>query len=71
MTVNTRKLTALGKRLKKLRKQRDLTQEELAAKVRVSTTYIGFIEQGQRIPSIATVDKIVRALGVKLTDLFD
>lgn len=70
MKSNTRKLTIIATRVKKLRKQKDLTQEELADKVRVSATYIGFIEQGQRVPSINTADKIARALGVKLSDLF-
>lgn len=71
MTVNSRKIKQIGERIRKLRKQKDLTQEELAIKVRVSSTYIGFIEQGLRNPSINTADKLARALGVKLSDLFD
>lgn len=71
MAVNARKLKQIGERIKKLRKQKGLTQEELAVKVRVSSTYIGFIEQGHRNPSINTADKLARALGTKLSDLFD
>lgn len=71
MAVNTTKLEYFRKNLRKLRKQQNLTQEELASKVRVSPTYIGFIEQGQRDPTIQTADKIARALGVSLSDLFD
>lgn len=71
MAVNVRKLKQLGSKVKRLRKQKDLTQEQLADKIRVSSTYIGFIEQGVRNPSIATLDKIARVLGVKLSDLFD
>ncbi|OGK27691.1 hypothetical protein A3B50_04160 [Candidatus Roizmanbacteria bacterium RIFCSPLOWO2_01_FULL_40_42] len=70
MAVNARKLRQVGNRIQKLRKQRGLTQEQLAEKIRVSPTYIGFIEQGQRNPSINTADKIARILGVKLSNLF-
>ena len=71
MAINARKLKQLGERVKKYRKQKDVTQEELANKINVTPTYIGFIEQGQRNPSIKTADKIARALGVKLSELFD
>lgn len=71
MAVNARRLKQLGERVKRLRKQKGLTQEQLADKIRVSSTYIGFIEQGLRNPSINTADKIARVLGVKLSDLFD
>ncbi len=70
MTVNTRKLKELGNKVKKLREQRGLTQQQLADRIRVTSTYIGFIEQGQRNPSINTADKLARVLGVKLSDLF-
>lgn len=71
MAVNARRLKQLGNRVKRLRILKGLTQEQLADKIRVSSTYIGFIEQGQRNPSINTADKIARALGVKLAELFD
>lgn len=70
MTVNTRRLNELGNKVKKLREQRGLTQQQLADRIRVTSTYIGFIEQGQRNPSINTADKLARVLGVKLSDLF-
>jgi len=69
MAVNSRKLKQIGERVQRLRKEKGLTQEQLADKVRVSSTYIGFIEQGQRNPSINTADKIARVLGVKTKDL--
>ena len=71
MRVHARPLKYLGEKVKKLRKKQSLTQEELAARIGVSPAYIGFIEQGQRNPSIKTADKIARVLGVKLSDLFD
>lgn len=71
MRVNARKVKSVGERIRKARKQRDLTQEKLADMVGVTSTYIGFIEQGQRVPSIKTADKIARVLRIKLSDLFE
>ena len=62
---------SLGKRVKKYRKDRSWSQEDLAEIVGVSSTYVGFIEQGVRVPSVKTMDKIARALGVKISDLLD
>jgi len=61
----------ISKKIKTLRNQRKLTQEELSEIVGVSANYIGYIEQNKRIPSIKTADKIARALGVKLGELFE
>ncbi len=69
MAVNARRLKGLGNKIQRLRKQNGLTQEQLADKVRVSSTYIGFIEQGQRNPSLNTLDKIARVLNVSSKDL--
>ncbi len=60
----------LAKKIKKVRKDKGLTQEELAAKVRVTSTYIGFLETGHRRPNLKMVYKIARALGVKVKDIF-
>lgn len=60
----------LGKRIKKYRKLAGLTQEELAEKLKLSTKYIQFIETANRKPSLKTVYKIARVLGVKVQDLF-
>lgn len=69
MAVNTRKLVTLGKRIRNLRKEKKLTQEQLATEIRVTSAYVGFIEQGKRNPSLNTLDMIARALGVKMSDL--
>lgn len=71
MAVNIRKLKIIGNRIKRLRKERGITQEQLADKIRVTSTYVGFIEQGQRNPSLNTADKIARVLGIKLSEIFE
>jgi transcriptional regulator with XRE-family HTH domain len=55
--------------LRELRKNAGLTQEELATKAGVPLTSLRGHEQGQRIPSWASVVKLARALGVS-TDVF-
>jgi transcriptional regulator with XRE-family HTH domain len=55
--------------LRDLRKQAGLTQEELARKAGVPVTSLRGHEQGQRVPSWASIVKLARALGIS-TDAF-
>jgi transcriptional regulator with XRE-family HTH domain len=59
----------LGRSMQKIRKSKGLTQEQLAEKINVSTTWIGYLETGYRIPNIKMLNKIARALGVKVNDI--
>jgi DNA-binding XRE family transcriptional regulator len=68
---NARVPKELGRRIKKYRQEKNLSQEKVGEMVGLTGTYIGFIEQGARVPSIKTADKIARVLGIKLSDLFD
>lgn len=70
MKVNARKMRNFGQRVRMARHNKGVTQEKLAEMIGVSTTYVGFIEQGQRLPSIKTADKISRILKIKLSELF-
>ena len=63
-------LKSLGKKIKHYRKVRDLTQEELAEKVRVTPKYIQYLESAKRIPSIKLIYKIAKNLEIKVKDLF-
>ncbi len=63
-------LKTLGKKVQKLRKDRELSQEELAHQLGISRVYMGFIEQGRETPSLKLLMKISRKLGVKVEDLF-
>ena len=66
----TKKDYRLGRKVQKLRKEKGLTQEKLAEKVGVSTTWIGYIETGFRRPNLKMVYKIANVLGVKVKDIF-
>lgn len=60
----------LGERIEYLRKQKRLTQEELAEKAGLHRAYFWDIEQGRNI-SVKTAARIAHALGVTLSELFD
>jgi transcriptional regulator with XRE-family HTH domain len=61
----------LGKRIKRLRKQQKISQEELAHKAMIHRTYMGKIERGESNPPTQTVSKIATALKISLKSLFD
>ncbi len=60
----------LRKKVQKLRKGLGYTQEGLAEKINISRTHMGHIEQGRKSPSIKIMDKLAKALKVKVSDLF-
>ncbi|HEV7453903.1 MAG TPA: helix-turn-helix transcriptional regulator [Candidatus Saccharimonadales bacterium] len=70
MNIEQQFLQKFGKRLADIRKQKGITQEKLADAVELHRTYIGFIEQGKRNPSIGNIHRIARALKVSVKDLF-
>jgi len=63
-------LKNFGKKIAVERKKKKITQEQLAELVDVHRTYIGFIEQGKRNPSVVNIKKIASALDISLGDLF-
>lgn len=61
--------TILGKNVRRVRKERKLSQEALADEVDLAVTYIGQIERGLRNPTLKVVEDIARVLRVKPLDL--
>jgi len=59
-----------GKHLALIRKKYGLTQEQLAHRVGVHRTYIGFIEQGKRNPTVGTMYRIAQAMDTDLKRFF-
>jgi DNA-binding XRE family transcriptional regulator len=68
---NLKNLKAFGKRLKALRKEKDLTQERLADLAGVSENTIVTLEAGMLNTTIGTCFAIAKALEVHPKDLFD
>lgn len=59
-----------GNRLRQLREQKEMTQEELAHEAGLYRTYVGSIERGERNLSIYNVVRIAHALNTKPSELF-
>ena len=58
-----------GKKLKKVRLKKDLSQGDVARILGVHRTYISGLERGVRNPSLLTIRKIAKALGVSPKEL--
>ena len=59
----------LTQRLKELRKERNLTQQELAERAGLHLTYVGHLELGKYHPTAYVLWKVSKALGVTMNDL--
>jgi transcriptional regulator with XRE-family HTH domain len=58
-------------RLKSLRAKRKLTQEGLADKARISRGYLARLETARQDPTLSTLEKLAKALSVKVSKLVD
>jgi Predicted transcriptional regulator with C-terminal CBS domains len=61
----------LGKKIAKLRKERGVTQKDLANAIGISESYIAAIEEGKAYPRIKTLVLIAKCLGVGLELLME
>lgn len=61
----------LGKKVRQLRTEAGYSQERLGELTGLDRTYISGIERGVRNPSIRNIEKLARALKVKVGDLAD
>ena len=60
----------VGRNVRRLRKAKGLTQEELAHRASIDTRYAGGIERGQENPSVAVLGRIAGVLGIHPAELF-
>lgn len=60
----------IGIQLKALRKEKNLTTQELADKVNISQSYISRFENGRAIPDIVMLERILIALDTDLSTFF-
>jgi transcriptional regulator with XRE-family HTH domain len=61
----------MAAKLKALRERRGLTQEQLSEKSGVSRTYLARLETGRQDPTLSTLEKLAKALGVKVGRLLE
>ena len=62
-------LKAVGQRIKDAREEKNLTQEELAALVNLSSTHVSVIERGLKVTKLDTFVAIANALDVSADSL--
>ena len=59
-----------GQVIRDRRRQLDLTQEEVARRIKTSTPYVGHLESGKRHPSDKIVSRLAEVLGLDRRELF-
>ncbi len=66
-----REREVLGNTIEKLRKQREMTQEDLAEKASINVSYLAKIENGYVNTTVRYLIKLARGLHVSVKDLFE
>jgi transcriptional regulator with XRE-family HTH domain len=62
-------LIRFGEKVREIRKEQNLSQEELAHNAELHRTYIGMIERAEKNITLINIEKIAVALNVKIKDL--
>ena len=70
LTVKDRKLVFLGEQIRRLREEKNISQEKLAELAGIDRAYFGGIERGERNVAAINIVKIADALGVEVGQLF-
>ena len=63
-------LIKFGERVREIRKEKGLSQEELSFKADLHRTYIGMIERAEKNITLLNIEKIAKAFEIKVSDLF-
>jgi len=66
MSVQSR----VSRNIQRIRREKDLSQEEVAHRADIHQTYLSGVETGKRNPSILVVERIAKALGVDVSEIF-
>ncbi len=66
----TREDKGLAKRIKELRKEKEISQEELSNRIDANLSYVVYLETGRRGTSLPMLYRIAKALNVRVKDLF-
>lgn len=64
-------LIIFGERVREIRKEKGLSQEELAYKADLHRTYIGMIERAEKNITLINIEKIANALEVNIKELLE
>ena len=61
----------MAARIKAIRERRGLTQQELAKKAGIGRSYLARLETARQDPTLSTLEKIAKALRVKVRQLIE
>ena len=69
--MNSKKkiLIKFGERVREIRKENGLSQEQLSFKADLHRTYIGMIERAEKNITLVNIEKIAKALEISINDL--
>jgi transcriptional regulator with XRE-family HTH domain len=59
----------LGKNLKRIRTAKGISQGEISRKLEVDKSFVSNIENGKTNPTLSTIAKIAKAIGVSVSEL--
>ncbi|RRJ64107.1 XRE family transcriptional regulator [Paenibacillus oralis] len=65
-----KELLAFGRVLRELRKENQMTQDQLSLFSRVDRSYISELENGEKAPSLLTIISLTKALHISLAAFF-
>ena len=68
-TRNSQVAKALARNVRRLRKDKGWTQDELAAKLNIEQTSVSLIENGRANPTLQTLEAVAASFGVRLADV--
>ncbi len=63
-------LIDFGEKVREIRKDKGLSQEDLSFEANLHRTYIGMIERAEKNITLINIQKIAKALGVDIKELF-
>jgi len=70
VTIPTNYLIKFGQKVRKERDRLGLSQEALASRAGVHRTYIGMIERAEKNITLENIERVAKALDLKLSDFF-
>lgn len=60
----------LGERIHELRVKSGLSQEKLALRANITTTYLGLLERNLKNPTVKVIEQLCNQLNISLSDFF-
>ena len=69
MLIMANEAQKLGKNLKRIRKEKGISQGDIVRSLGIDRAFISNIENGKTNPTLATIAKLAKAVGVSIEEL--